>query len=136
MNKLKIVKSIELLSIIAPIIYIICNFETILIFSYWDNKDNKEHLWLLFQQSIKRNFGDEKGNACINIINHISWWFVENNKNIIFFICIMILTAFCIHVNRNNLTNRPILIVFYVLTFLVMFFIAFFATPKFIEYYF
>lgn len=136
MNKLKIVKSIELLSIIAPIIYIICNFETILIFSYWDNKDNKEHLWLLFQQSIKRNFGDEKGNACINIINHISWWFVENNKNIIFFICIMILTAFCIHVNRNNLTNRPTLIGFYVLTFLVMFFIAFFATPKFIEYYF
>jgi len=136
MNKLKIVKSIEYLSIIAPIIYIICNFETILIFSYWDNKDNKEHVWLLFQQSIKKFFGDEKGNACINIINHISWWFVENYKNIIFFIIIICLIIISVIIRIKQKKVNKIILVYYIICCFLMIFISFFASPKFADYYF
>lgn len=122
--------------IIFTIIYVIGNIETILIYSYWNNKDNANHLWLKYRELLSSMFGREKGIDVFYAINGVSWWFVENHKNVIFFIIITIMMTISIIIEKKEKRLSKILLVYFIISFFIMAFIAFLASPRFADYYF
>lgn len=122
--------------IIMTIIYVLGNIETILIYSYWENKDNDNHPWLKYQELPYSLFGPKRGMDFFYNINNVSWWFVENHKNIIFFCIITILMVISLIMGKKLKALNKAIIAYYVICFFIMIFIAFFASPKFADYYF
>ena len=122
--------------IIITLIYVIGNIETILIYSYWNNKDNINHPWLKYRELLFSMFGREKGIDVFYAINSVSWWFVENHKNVIFFIIISIMMLISVIIGKKEKNLSKILLVYYTICFLLMAFIAFLASPRFADYYF
>lgn len=122
--------------IIFTIIYVIGNIETILIYSYWNNKDNANHLWLKYRELLSSMFGRENGIDVFYAINDVSWWFVEKHKNVIFFIVITIMMTISIIIGKKEKKQSKILLVYFIISFFLMAFIAFLASPRFADYYF
>ena len=122
--------------IIFTIIYVIGNIETILIYSYWNNKDNANHLWLKYRELLSSMFGRENGIDVFYAINGVSWWFVENHKNVIFFIINTNMMTISIIIEKKEKRLSKILLVYFIISFFIMAFIAFLASPRFADYYF
>lgn len=138
MNKLKRIKSVlDPTILIMTIVYFFANIETILIYSYWRSNDRNNHIWQKFQDILCYFGGREKA---IDIFYYCfttpAWWFVEQHRNVVFFIFITIMMIISVIISKylRNLSKR--LVIYYIICFFVMFFIAFLASSKFEEYYF
>lgn len=127
---------LNITTIIFPIIYILGNFETILIYSYWKNKDNENHPWLKFQELLYSLYGRDRGIDIFYSINHVSWWFVDHHRNIIFFCITAVLMTISLMISKKLDKPCKALTAYYVICIFIMGFIAFFASPKFADYYF
>ena len=126
----------DLSVIILTIIYAVCNIETILLYSYKSSIDTPHSIWLKYKNALKLLFGREKGIDIFYAINSVSWWFVENHKNVIFFIIISIMMIISIIIGKREKKINKILLVYFIICFFVMAFIAFLASPRFADYYF
>lgn len=123
-------------TIIVTVIYIIGNFETILIYSYDSPSRTPNSLWLKMQYKLDEVYGREEAVDIFSSITSIAWWFVENHKNVIFFIIISIMMIISIIIGKKEKNLSKILLVYYSVCFLIMAFIAFMASPRFADYYF
>lgn len=117
-------------------VYIIGNIETILLYFYESQIDTPNSIWLKYKYILRGMFGRSKGIGIFYKINSISWWFVENHKNTIFFIIITIMMIVSLIINKKTKKLNKVITGYFVICFFVMIFIAFLASPKFAEYYF
>ena len=129
-------QKLNILTIVATVIYIIGNFETILIYSYDSPSRTPNSLWLKYKYALRNIYGRKKGIDIFYDINSMSWWFVENHKNVIFFIIISIMMLISVIIGKKEKNLSKILLVYYTICFLLMAFIAFLASPRFADYYF
>ena len=83
------------------------------------------------QYKLDEVYGREEAVDIFSSITSIAWWFVENHKNVIFFIIISIMMLISVIIGKKNLSK--ILLVYYSVCFLIM---AFMASPRFADYYF
>ena len=109
----KIVKKLDVLTTILITVYIIGNIETILLYSYKSSIDTPNSIWLKYKSA-----------------------FVENHKNVIFLIIITILIIFSLIIRIKQKKVNKILVGYYIICCFLMIFIAFWASPKFADYYF
>ena len=128
-------QKLNILTIVTTVIYIIGNFETILIYSYDSPSRTPNSLWLKHQQLLDNILGEYKGTRIFRIMRDTSWWFVENHKNVIFFIIISIVMLISIIIGKKEKKLSKVLLVYYAVCFLVMIFVAFLASPRFADYY-
>ena len=129
-------QKLNILTIVTTVIYIIGNFETILIYSYDSPSRTPNSLWLKYKYALRNIYGRKKGIDIFYDINSMSWWFVENHKNVIFFIIISIMMIVSIIMGKKEKKLNKVLLVYYTICFLLMAFIAFLASPRFADYYF
>ena len=129
-------QKLNILTIVTTVIYIIGNFETILIYSYDSPSRTPNSLWLKYKYALRNIYGRKKGIDIFYDINSMSWWFVENHKNVIFFIIISIVMLISIIIGKKEKKLSKVLLVYYAVCFLVMIFVAFLASPRFADYYF
>lgn len=132
----KIVKKLYVLISILITVYIIGNIETILLYSYKSSIDTPNSIWLKYRSALREIFGRSNGINIFYKLNSLSWWFVENHKNIIFFCIITILMVISLIMGKKLKVLNKAIIAYYVICFFIMIFIAFFASPKFADYYF
>lgn len=93
-------------------------------------------IWLKHQYLLDNIFGEYRGLRIFRIMRDTSWWFVENHKNVIFFIIISIMMIVSIIMGKKVKKLNKVLLVYYTICFLLMAFIAFLASPRFADYYF
>jgi len=132
----RIVKKLDALIIILITTYVIGNIETILLYSYKSSFDTPNSIWLKYKSALRVLFGRSNGIDIFYKINSISWWFVENYKNIIFFIIIICLIIISVIIRIKQKKVNKIILVYYIICCFLMIFISFFASPKFADYYF
>lgn len=132
----KIVKKLDLLITVLITLYIIGNIETILLYSYKSSIDTPNSIWLKYRSALREIFGRSNGINIFYKFNSLSWWFVENHKNVIFFIIIAILITVSLIIRIKQKKVNKIIVGYYIICCFLMVFIAFFASPKFADYYF
>ena len=132
----KIVKKLDVLIAVLITVCIIGNIETILLYSYRSSIDTPNSIWLKFKSMLITIFGRSYGINIFYKFNSLSWWFVENHKNVIFFIIITILIIVSLIIRIKQKRVNKIVVGFYMICCFLMVFIAFFASPKFADYYF
>lgn len=132
----KLVKKLDAIITVLITVYIIGNIETILLYSYKSPIDTPNSIWLKFKALLKSIFGRSTGISIFYKFNSLSWWFVEKHKNIIFFIIIMLLILFSLIIRIKQKECNKKMVGYYVICCFLMIFIAFWASPKFADYYF
>ena len=132
----KIVKKIDAIITVLITVYIIGNIETILFYSYKSPIDTPNSIWLKFKALLKSIFGRSAGISIFYKFNSLSWWFVENNKNLIFLVFIMLLIILSLIIRIKQKECNKIIVGYYVICCFLMIFISFFSSPKFADYYF
>lgn len=132
----KIVKKLDVLTTILITVYIIGNIETILLYSYKSSIDTPNSIWLKYKSALRAIFGRSNGINIFYKFNSLSWWFVEKHKNVIFLIIITILIIFSLIIRIKQKKVNKILVGYYIICCFLMIFIAFWASPKFADYYF
>ena len=128
-------RKLNVATILATVIYIIGNFETILIYPYDSPSRTPNSIWLKHQYWLDDIFGEYRGLRIFRIMRDTSWWFVENHKNVIFFIIISIMMLISIIIGVKSKKINKFLLVYYIICFLLMAFVAFLASPRFDDYY-
>ena len=103
----KIVKKLDVLIAVLITVCIIGNIETILLYSYRSSIDTPNSIWLKFKSMLITIFGRSYGINIFYKFNSLSWWFVENHKNVIFFIIItvLIIVSLIIRIKQKKLTK-------------------------------
>lgn len=138
-NKSKMLKNktvfLDIGTVALIIIYSIVNIGTV-----WGCLD-ASNVKLLNNLSLKaydiaiKVFGREKGCDLIWDLEFTSCWFAEKFRNIIFFIIVTVLIIISgIKRKKDNKLNK-VLFVYYLLSFIFMSIIAFYASPKFLTYF-
>ena len=138
-NKSKMLKNktvfLDIGTVALIIIYSIVNIGTV-----WGCLD-ASNVKLLNNLSLKaydiaiKVLGREKGCDLIWDLEFTSCWFAEKFRNIIFFIIVTVLIIISgIKRKKDNKLNK-VLFVYYLLSFIFMFIIAFYASPKFLTYF-
>ncbi len=126
----KILNIILIISnVIATIIYFLGNIKIIVIFWYY-NLYNNEYKKLEY---FETKYNGENGSGLFNFFWDKTWWFMD--RNIILFIIISIFMLLSILIMPKGKKIPRIIIIYYVICFFLMEFIAFIETSYLINEY-
>ena len=118
-------------NIIAALIYFLGNFHTIMVYFYRNNEDRlRSNLDYYIDKYEGKN-----GSGIFNFFWDRALWFEDQDRSMILFIIISIFMLLSILIMPKNKKISKILIVYYIICFFLMEFIAFIEIPYLLNWY-